>query len=216
MHPSYTAVYVKSLQSGADSLDSLTQLVYEHEDTTLHLTPPAVPSPPPVTKRPTSPPAQPRGKSAFLRCPTTCVSPPCSKAAHSTRLCDQQCELPGCPSPGFAHKARTCALLHDRGAPQALCAQHQPVSLPSMPTCLPPPSQPLSPARLRKRTFWALSHRSLASQSTVSTLPPLKLDTGASVLVSPTPLICCRWLYCCYYWLVFCRIALSAYYSSAQ
>ena len=190
VHPSYAGVHAKSLQSGADSLDSFAKLTYESEDVTLRLPPPVPPSGPssPTTpKRPASPALPLKAKSTFLKCPPTCLSPPCAKAEHSVRVRDQPCQLPGCPAPTLAHKTRTCMTLHDRDSTQALCAT--PVPFPYMPLCARSLSTPLHPARHPSRAHRVSCRLSSSSRApSPPALPAVKLGTGASVFASPAPL----------------------------
>jgi len=195
--PNYVGVYIKSLQSGVDNLGSFIQLIYEREDTITNLPTPVPANPHPVVPHQYESPPTPKktlnkGKSAFLRCPSHCLNPPCAKAEHSVRLCDQPCQLPGCPAPSFDHKARTCMLLHNRDASQALYATS--VLSPSMSICAPSSPKPHPFARLRKRTHRV--SRGPPLQCPVqscpvlpsSDLPDIKFDTGANVFVSPVPL----------------------------
>ena len=78
-------------------------------------------------------------------------------------------------------------LLHDRDTAQALCATA--VSLPCMPFCARSSSKPTFFDRPRSRAHRA-SRRTPSSRDGLrsSSLPSVKFDTGASVLVSPVPL----------------------------
>ena len=123
MSPNCTGTCVKQLQSGCSNLDEFTRVTHESEESTVRLTPPST-SPPgkplspdrkPSRKvdSPPGPAAPSQSKNVFRRLPSYCLSPPCKKADHTTRLCDLSCALPSCLSPGLAHKARTCLLTHD-------------------------------------------------------------------------------------------------------
>jgi len=125
IHPNYVGVYIKSIQSGADSLDSFIKLIYENEDVIVRLPPPVLANSTASIPKPHGSPRNDsvkndssrmtatvtsKAKSVFLRCPTTCLNTPCARADHSVRICDHPCQLPGCPAPSFSPITRTLEL----------------------------------------------------------------------------------------------------------
>lgn len=191
MQPNYIGAYIRQLQTGCHDIKSFLQMIYEHEQTIVNLPAPVVSPPAKVPHPVVSPQSQKqlhKGKSAFIRPPSHCLNPPCAKADHSIRICDQPCKLPGCPAPSFDHKARTCLLIHNRDTSQALYANSvfsSPMSL-----CAPSSYKPHHFARIRKRIHRVSRGPPLPSCPALpsSVLPAIKFDTGANVFVSPIPL----------------------------
>jgi hypothetical protein len=101
-----------------------------------------------------------------------CTNPTCNKSTeHTTFTCPVRCAIATCPCPNFDHATKHCHFIRSPSAKEYFAAfevRRHPSLLPSS----------------RCRSLPANHLRALKSSS----LPTIKYDTGANVIVSPVPL----------------------------